>query len=163
MVSHTYTQTYTVSDIETVMRRFKSDLLMIAQSSQALSESEAHEYANDIELFAKEGVLSFVDVTLLDGMREIEAARYTVNTSGNLSTTRPGGVMWPRVPLPRLRVVVRHTKNYNDAMRQQLSGKLRLHWRPTNEDVSHSGLTSVGMREYASNGWAMQRQDYRAR
>ena len=161
MATHTYTQTYTVSDIEIVMRRFKSDLLMIAQSSQALSESRAQAYAYDIELFAKEGILSFVDVTLLDGVTEVEAARYTVNTSGNLSTNRPGDVMWPRVSRPRLRVVVRYTKGYNAAARQRLSDKLKLDWVPTNEDIGHTGLTRSGVREYASNGWAMHRQDYR--
>ena len=162
MVAHTYTQTYTISDIETVMRRFKSDLLMIAQSSRALLESDAQNYANDIELFAKEGVLSFVDITLLDGMVEVEAARYTVNTSNNLSTDRPGGVMWPRVENPRLRVVVWHTNGYNNAVKQRLIGKLKLTWMPSNEDIGHSRLTPVGMREYASNGWAIHRQDYRA-
>ena len=156
---HTYTQTYTHSDIETVFRRFKADLLMIAQSSRALSDQEALDYAHDLELFAKEGVLEFVDLTLLDGYTEVEAARYTVDASGDLSTSRPGGVMWQRVPNPRFRVVIRHTLGYSDSLKAQL----KVHWHPTNDDVSHLGLAQTTSREYSSNGWALRRQDYRAR
>ena len=162
-MSYTYTRTYTDSDIEAVFRRFKADLLMIVQSSRALAENDALDYAHDLELFAKKGVLEFVDLTLLNGTEEIEAARYTVDASGNLSTSRPGGVMWPNVSKPRLRVVVRHTADYTAALRQQLSTKLKRSWVPTNEDVSHRHLAEVGAREYASNGWAMRREDYRAR
>ena len=161
MVARTYTRTYTRTDIEAVMRRFKSDLMMIAQSSRAIKETTAQRYADDVELFAKAGVLSSVDITLLDDMVEVEAAQYTVNTSGDLSTDRPGGVMWRRVPRPRLRIVIQHTDRYNEAMKQQLSDKLHFNWSPTNEDISHSELTPTNTRQYASNGWAMRRQDYR--
>ena len=157
----TYTQTYTETDIEAVFRRFKADLLMIAQSSGALSEGAALDYAHDLELFAKAGVLEFVDLTLLDGSTEVEAARYTVDASGGLTTGRPGGVLWPRVSDPKLRVVVRHTAEYYS---HDFEGELNVTWRPTTEDVSHDGtLTEVGTREYSSNGWALHRQDYRAR
>ena len=155
---YTHTRTYTESDIETVFRRFKADLLMIAQSSRALSESDALDYAHDLELFAKEKVLKFVDLTLLDGTSEVEAARYTVDASGGLSTTRRPGVMWQRVREPRFRVVVQHTSAPN-----HLTARLRLRWANTNEDVSHAGLIEAGSREYSSNGWALRRQDYRAR
>ena len=149
-----YTQTYTKSDIETVFGRFKADLLMIVQSSRALSESDALDYAHDLELFAKEKVLKFVDLTLLDGTSEVEAVRYTVDASG---TGRPG-VMWQRVREPRFRVVVRHTRDPD-----HLKARLKLRWAPTNEDVSHAGLDKVSSREYSSNGWALRRQDYRTR
>ena len=156
---YTYTHTYTESDIETVFRRFKADLLMIAQSSGALSEVEALNYAHDLQVFAKASVLEFVDLTLLDGTSEVEAARYTVDASGDLSTSRPGGVMWPKVSNPRFRVVIRRTGGYSDDLKRQL----KLSWQATNEDVSHFGLAEVGSREYSSNGWALRRQDYRAR
>ena len=155
---YTYTQTYTESDIETVFRRFKADLLMIAQSSRALSESKALDYAHDLELFAKAGILEFVDLTLFSGTSEVEAARYTVDASGVLSTSRPG-VMWQRVAEPKFRVVIRRTAEYSDDLKRQL----KVSWIPTNEDVSHGSLVEVGSREYSSNGWALCRQDYRAR
>ena len=53
----TQTDTYTTSDIETVLRRFTADLVMIAQSSGAMIEASARNYAHDIELLAKSGYL----------------------------------------------------------------------------------------------------------
>lgn len=156
---YTYTQTFTETDIEIVFRRFKADLLMIAQSSRALSESEALDYAHDLELLAKARVLEFVDLTLLSGTSEVEAARYTVDPSGGLSTTRPGGVMWHRVEEPKLRVVIRRNADYPEDIARQL----KLKWSPTNDDISHASLVKTGSREYSSNGWALRRQDYRAR
>lgn len=162
-MASTYTQTYTETDIEIVTRRFRADLLMIAQSSGALTEDKAHDYAHDVEILAKEGALRFVDLTLLSGTSEIEAARYTVDDSGgNLSMSRPGGVMWPKVHDPDFRVVIRHTSKYDAAMKQRLSNKLWIRWVQTSADIEHSSLTQVGTRDYSSNGWAMRREDYRA-
>ena len=59
----TSTYTYTISDIETVMRRFRADMIMIAQSTGALSENFAKNYANDAEELAKRGFLRKVDVS----------------------------------------------------------------------------------------------------
>lgn len=161
-MASTYTLTYTETDIEIVTRRFRADLLMIAQSSRALTEEEANNYAHDVEVLAKEGALSFVDLTLLSGTKEVEAARYTVDDSGGiLSMSRPG-VMWPKVDKPIFRVVVRYTSSYDAAAKQKLRNKLRIQWVATNADIEHHSLTLVGTRDYSSNGWAMQRQDYRA-
>ena len=162
-MASTYTQTYTETDIEIVTRRFRADLLMIAQSSGALTEDKAHDYAHDVEILAKEGALRFVDLTLLSGTSEIEAARYTVDDSGgNLSMSRPGGVLWREVDNPVFRIVIRYTSKYDSATKQKLSNKLRIHWVPTSEDITHSSLTQVGTRDYTSNGWGMHREDYRA-
>src|SRR5438067_10353166 len=96
-VSETYS--YTTSDIEKVVRRFTADLVMIAQSSGTITEAKAREYARDVETLAKNGYLKRVDLTLLCGTREITATQYTVNTeAGGLSMSRPGGVLWPRIP-----------------------------------------------------------------
>ena len=48
----TQTTTYTTTDIEAVVRRITSDLVMIASSSGAVTEGRAREWANDIELLA---------------------------------------------------------------------------------------------------------------
>ena len=53
--SATQTTTYTTTDIEAVVRRITADLLMIASSSEAVTEVKAKEWANDIELLAKNG------------------------------------------------------------------------------------------------------------
>src|SRR5688500_20100092 len=97
------TETYSTTDVENVMRNLKTELLMIAESTGAISLADAREYAADFELLAKEECLAYVDVTLLDGFYEVRAVRYTVTTeAGELTATRPGGVLWPRVSKPSL-------------------------------------------------------------
>ncbi|MGL9621588.1 hypothetical protein QRQ56_26605 [Bradyrhizobium sp. U531] len=41
------TYSYTNADVEAVARRFTADLVMIAQSSGAITEAKAREYAHD--------------------------------------------------------------------------------------------------------------------
>jgi hypothetical protein len=164
--SITATNTYTAADVEIVVRRFTADLKMIAQSSGAITESEASSYGEDIELLAKKGYLYSVDVTLLRGGQygvEEKAVRYTVSTSaGDLTPSRPGGTLWPRVTNPYLRIVLSHTSSYDAAAKAAVYPKLNIPWTPTSADISHSSLTQGGGRDYASNGWGMQRKDYGA-
>jgi len=162
----TVTKSYTTADIENVVRRFTTDLKMIAQSSGAITENEARQYGEDVELLAKRGYLYSVDVTLLrggpNGLEE-KAVQYVVNTSaGNLSSSRPGGTLWPRVTNPFLRIVLSYTSSYDAAAKAALKPKLNISWTPTKADTSHSSLTQNGSRDYASNGWGMQRKDYDA-
>ena len=164
--SITATNTYTAADIEKVVRRFTADLKMIAQSTGAITEAEASTYGEDIELLAKKGYLYSVDVTLLRGGQfgiEEKAVRYTVNNSaGDLTPSRPGGALWPRVTNPYLRIVLSHTSSYDAAAKSTLQPKLNISWTPTNADTNHSSLAQSGGRDYASNGWGMQRKDYGA-
>lgn len=155
------THTYTTVDIEKVARRFSADIVMIAQSSAAITEAKAREYAHDVELLAKNGYLKKVDITLLSGTTEIRAAQYIVSTAaGDLTMSRPGGVLWPRVVSPDFRIVLFYTDDYTPEARQGLSGKLKIGWTPTSADTSHSTLSGSGGRDYASNGWGMQRKDF---
>jgi hypothetical protein len=157
------TYTYTIVDIETVVRRFTADLVMIAQSSGTVTETNAREYAHDVEALAKKGYLKRVDLTLLSGTTEIKATQYTVNAAaGSLSMSRPGGVLWPRVPNGHLRIILSYTEDYDSAAREAMNCKLKISWVPTNADTSHAMLTSTGGRTYASNAWAMERKDFAA-
>ena len=155
-----WSSTYTDSDIEVVMRRFAADIQMIAQSSGAIAAGKVREYAHDVEVFAKEGYLKDVDVTLLDGGSEICAARFEVHdSSGKLAMHRPGGLLWPRVNDPDLRIVI-HTKNYDVNAKRRIKHKLILDWTDTNVDTRHLSLISKENRSYESNGWGMLRRDY---
>jgi hypothetical protein len=157
----TETETYSVTDIEIVMRRFTADIVMIATSSGAITEAEARDYAHDVELLAKAGYLEAVDLTLLSGGVEVRASRYEVNTSaGGLTMSRPGGVLWPRVASAYLRIVLSYTGAYTAAARERMRGRLRIGWVPSSADTSHSGLKRAGGRDYASSGWGLQRRDY---
>jgi hypothetical protein len=154
---------YTTADIETVLRRFTADIVMIAQSSAAISEAKARDYAHDVEVLAKGGYLKKVDLTLLCGGTEVRATQYVVSTSaGDLSMSRPGGVMWPRVSNPDLRIVLSYTHAYTPMAREAMKGKLKINWSPTSADTSHPTLKAFGGREYASNGWGMRRKDFAA-
>src|ERR1700685_1471407 len=96
--TRTASATYTVADVENVVRRTKADLVMIGDSTGAWTPSEATNYAHDIEVLAKGGYLAWVDVTLLYNGVEVKAVRFEVDTNaGSLTTSRPGGVLWPRV------------------------------------------------------------------
>jgi hypothetical protein len=155
--------TYTIVDIETVVRRFAADIVMIAQSSGAITESKAREYAHDVEALAKKGYLKKVDLTLFSAATEIRATQYVVNTAaGNLTMSRPGGVMWPRVANADFRVVLSYTEAYTQAAQEAMKEKLKIYWVPTDADTSHSCLNLSGGRGYASNGWGMQRKDFAA-
>lgn len=85
--SSTETSTYTTTDVEAVMRRITADLVMIAASTGAITESKAREYAHDIELLAKNGYLDYVDVTLISNGVEQKATRFHVNESENWQMT----------------------------------------------------------------------------
>lgn len=157
----TDTYSYTISDIETVVRRFTADLVMIAQSSGATTEEEALDYAHDVEVLAKKGYLKMVDLTLFSGSTEVQAVQYIVNTSdGDLEMSRPGGVLWPRVESPYFRIILRHTDAYDATAKAKMESSLKCKWVPTNANTSHCSLTPSGGRTYSSNGWGMQRKDF---
>jgi len=159
--SSTSTETYSVTDIQTVMRRVTTDIVMIASSTAAITEEKARECGHDIEVLAKNGYLKAVDLTLFSSNIEVKAVRYDVNTeSGALTTSRPGGVLWPQVNQPFLQIILMYTKEYNDQARTKMKGKLRVSWSPCNADTSHSTLNSSSGRNYVSNAYGMQRKDF---
>lgn len=162
-MSETYsaTETYTTADIEVVMRRVTADLVMIASSTDAVTEEKACEWAHDIEVLAKNGYLKMVDLTLSSHGVEQKATRFIVSTeSGEITMSRPGGARWPKVQNPDLRIVLFYTDAYDTQAREKMRKKLSISWSPTNADTSHSSLQSNAGRDYVSNGYGMQRKDY---
>lgn len=164
--SITHTTTYSTVDVQNVMRDLKTDLLMIAESTGAISLADAIEYAADIELLAKEGYLEYIDVTLLDWFCEVRAVRYTVTTeAGTLASSRPGGVLWPRVSAPFLRIVIGASSKWQHLTPSAyavLRRRLKKGWTRTNVDISHDFLTSAGHRNFVSNAYGLKRKDYSA-
>lgn len=157
----TATETYTVADIEVVMRRVTADLVMIASSTRAITEEKAHDWGHDIELLAKHGYLKKVDLTLLSSGVEQKAVCFEVITvSGELSMSRPGGVMWPQVLNPELRILIWYTPTYDEAARAKMAPLLNINWTSSTADSSHRSLTAVAGRDYVSNGYGMQRKNY---
>jgi len=155
--------TYTVVDIEKVVRRVNADLVMIADSTGCWTAEEARNYAHDIEVLAKAGYLEWVDVTLISNGVEVKAVRFEVDTdAGTLTTSRPGGVLWPKIAGASLRIVLSYTGAYTSAAREATKGKLKVGWVTSYDDTSHTNLTSSGGRSYVSNTYGMQRKDWAA-
>jgi len=157
----TTSHTYSTADVEIVVRRFAADIAMMAQSSKGVTEAKALDYAHDVEVLAKKGYLKSVDVTLLSGDLEVKASTYKVNrSSGDMETSRPGGALWPQVVDPHLRIILVYTPEYTDAARLSTAASLKVNWQPSHEDRSHAALARKSGRNYASNGFAMQREDF---
>lgn len=161
MSTTTTTDTYTTTDVENVVRRFRADLKMIADSTGAITTDEVTEYAHDVELLAKKGYLASVDVTLLNLGTEVRAACYTIDTdAGGLVSSRPGDAMWPRVTFPKLRIVLSYAPAYDAEARQATRGRLSISWTPSYDDTSHASLNAGGGRDYVSGSYAFSRKDW---
>jgi hypothetical protein len=157
--TQTQSETYSTADIEIVFRRFTTDLRMIAESSGAMTRSEAEDYGHDAEYLAKRKYVNYVDVTLFVNGEEEKAVRYTVTTSaGDLKPDRPGGVLWPRLSGARLSVVFGLTKEFWSS--PNIRGALRISWVPSNQDISHSTLKQNSGRSYVSNIYGVKRDDF---
>lgn len=157
--SASQTETYSTADIENVFRRFTTDLRMIADSSGAMTRTQAEEYGHDVEYLAKKDYLKYVDVTLFSYGEEVKAVRYTVNTAaGSLTSSRPGGVLWPKVPGAHLSVIVGPTQSF--WLYPNIMNALKISWEPTSQDISHSSLQTNTGRSYVSNAYGVQRQDF---
>ena len=161
--TRTASATYTTTDIENVVRRVKAVLTMFAYSTSGCTPQKAADYAHDVEVLAKAGYLAWVDVTLLQYGVELKAVRFDVDTdAGTLSTSRPGGVLWPRVTGAELRIVISYTDAYTSSAREATRSKLKIGWTASSADTSHSGLSSSGGRNYVSSTYGMQRKDWAA-
>lgn len=161
--TRTASATYTTTDIENVVRRMRADLAMIADSTGAWTAQQAADYAYDIEVLAKAGYLAWVDITLLQSGIELKAVRFNVDTdAGALTTSRPGGVLWPRVSGANLRIVISYTDAYTSEAQEATRKKLKIGWTTSYDDTSHSRLNSSGGRNYVSNAYGMQRKDWAA-
>lgn len=156
-----HTSTYSTADIQAVMRKVTTDLVMMAQSTGAITEEKARQYGHDIELLAAEGYLRKVDVTLLSGVAEIRAVTYEPSTEADgFSSSRPGGVMWPKVSNAHLRVILFYNSTYTEAAREKLKDKMKISWGPASDDTSHGALISKSGRDYASNSYGVKRKDF---
>ena len=159
--SSTSTYTYDVTDVETSFRRFNADLMMIADSSKAITRDEANNYAHDAEYLAKNGFLKHVDVTLMVGETEHRAARYSISDqAGGLATSRPGGVLWPNLIGGWIRIILKPTDTYTVQKREATQRSLKIDWTPTSADTSHVNLTLGNGRNYVSNAYGLQRNDF---
>ncbi len=162
-MSYTVTASYTYSvvDIEATFRRLRADLMMIADSTKAITREKADSYAHDAEYLARNGFLKHVDVTQMVGETEQRAVRYSVSEqAGGLAASRPGGVLWPTLAGGWIRVILTYTAAYTVEKREAAKRSLKIDWTPTSADISHVSLTLGSGRNYVSNAYGLQRNDY---
>jgi len=137
---------------------------MIAASSGAMTREEAEKYGHDIERLANGEYLKFVDVTLIANGEEVRAARYTVNiAAGDLTPSRPGGVLWPKIAGAGLNIVIVYTDKWwalPESSRKAIKASLKIQWGPSSRDISHAALKAVAWRSYVSGAYGVERQDY---
>ena len=69
-----------------------------------------------------------------------KSRRFEVDTdAGGLTSSRPGGVLWPKVAGPYLRIVLGYTTAYTAPhAKETMKGKLKISWSPTDADTSHA-------------------------
>lgn len=161
MSTYSSTDTYTVADVEKVMRSVKADLIMIAKSTKAMTENDAVNYAHDIEVLAKKNHLRYADVTLMYGSSEVRAVKYEFQTEDATGTERPGGVLWPLTPEEKggwIRIFLQYTASSSAEERAKLP--MKISWSPSSTDTSHKDLTVSTGRGYSSNGFGTNRKDF---
>ena len=160
--SNTKTYSYTNEDVTKVVRRFTADLLMIASSTKGMTEDDAAKYGHDVEYLAQRGFLKLVDVTLLDNGTEVTASQYLVRAGTNeLIPSKPGGVLWPTVGSPQVRIVLKYTDTYSQAEKDAARPNLKFGWSPTDVNLTHPSLTASDARDYSSNGYGISRKDFK--
>lgn len=159
--SSTKTFTYTNEDVSKVVRRFTTDLQMIADSTKTITQEKAKDYGADMEYLAQRGFLKMVDVTLLSGSTEIKAVQYAVEIGNkDLTSSRPGDVLWPVVKDATLRVIVTYTKDYTAEQKEKHKLSLQINWTPTDESTDHISLKQSGGRDYSSSAFGVTRKDF---
>jgi hypothetical protein len=161
MSTYSSTSTYTVADVEKVMRSVKADLIMIAGTTKAMTEDDAANYAHDIEVLVKENHLKYADVTLMNGAYEVRAIKYEFQSEGATGTERPGGVLWPLTPKDKGGQIRIHLQCTDSSSPEEIGAlPLKFSWVPSSNDISHKDLTSSAGRGYSSNGFGTSRKDF---
>lgn len=159
--SSTKTFTFTQEDVAKVVRRFTSDLRMIAESSKSMTEAKAAQYGHDVEYLAQRGYLKMVDVTLLSAGAEVKAVQYVVQVgSTDLTPSKPGGVLWPEVSQPFLRIILSYTSDYTAAVKEKTLPNLKIGWVSTDASTAHVSLKESGGRDYSCNAFGVARKDF---
>jgi hypothetical protein len=165
-MSDTFTEDFTVIDVDRVLDQFAADLAMYADSTNLWTPAYAGKVAADVTAFAEAGYLAAVTVHLRDARgRDLRAATYEVNTNAvGLAATRPGGAMWPDTPGGTLDVVVSYTAEWRRlpaSRKESFRSDLQLGWGLCNTDTSFPGLVRTADRSYVSNGYGLNRSTFK--
>jgi hypothetical protein len=163
--SNSYSESFSATDVVKVANRFGADLVMLAQSSEAMGATRVAEAIDDIKLFAKRQYIERISVILDDADgKQLRARRYEVSTDASLwSPDRPGNNLWPKTPAGEISLVIHYSGAWDslgDVAKANFKKELKRPWGPTDRDTSFSNMRSTGSRRYSSNSYGLERTDF---
>ena len=137
--THRTTGTYTVVDIERVVRRVKADLVMIADSTGGWTP-QGPELRTRCRA-PRHGRLSQARRCHPVKPRRRGEGHPLRGRHGCRRADRaadPAGCSGRRWPGPSLRIILRYTADFTAAARAAIKSQLKINWSPTDVDTSHA-------------------------
>lgn len=164
----TGTATYTVVDIRKTFEGFESDLRMIARRTEKWTMDYVDKIFHDVIKLAEAKYLSSVSIALQNSYgTPIRATKFIVNTEGTaISGERAGGNDWSSIPNTNLTAVLSYTNKWKALTAEQKSkfqsnNDFCIGWVNSSIDTTFSHLTRTSAQVYASNGYELQKQNYK--
>lgn len=164
----TGTATYTVVDIRKTFEGFESDLRMIARRTDKWTMNYVDKVFYDVIKLAEAKYLAIINITLLDSAGNvIKAAKFIVNSAGNaISSERAGENDWSNIPNTTLSVILEYSQAWHnltpaDQKKFQVNNEFQIGWVSSHIDTSFSHLSKSNGQLYASNGYELQKINYK--
>jgi len=168
--TQTRTNTFTVTDIKKTFEGCEADIRAIARRTGKWTTEYVDKVIYDILALAESGYLSTVSITLVNSTTNIpvRAAKFVVNSEGNtVSSERPGkNLNWPNLSETKLTVILSYTNkwhnlSFSEQSAFQYDNDFKISWSSSNIDTNFSNLSSSQSQLYGSNGYELQKMDYR--
>lgn len=167
--TYTNTATYTVVDIRRTFEGFDADLRMISRRTGKWEISHVEHIIHDILKLAEAKYLKEINIILERDVTDdiIRAVKYSVNADGKAqSTQRPGENDWTNVAGTHLSIVIEYQSSWKALTEEQKTQfrsdhGFKISWGPSNIDTSFRHLSSQSGQLYASNGYELQKKNYK--
>lgn len=164
----TGTATYTVVDIRKTFEGFESDLRMIARRTNKWTMNYVDKVFYDVIKLAEAKYLAIINITLLDSASNvIKAAKFIVNSAGNaISSERAGGNDWSDLANTSLSIILEYSQAWHnltiaEQKKFQANNSFQIGWVSSQIDTSFSHLSKSSGQLYASNGYELQKINYK--
>ena len=163
--SSTYSDTYTVVDVQKVWAKVQADFRMAAQSTTLITTAYVDKVMRDVVKLAEKGYISQVHIYLNDAKgKPVRGRTYTVSEdAGGWTDEHSGSMLWPKTSGGDLGLVVTYSQKWwdlSDAQRPNFKSTLELTWSTSAIDTSFPGLSGTGDRKYASKAYGVQSRSF---